>query len=69
MNQFPTREELETRSRKAEERLREIQDAYNTFVEKAAELEQEEAELMKQLASNIDQAKMYSILSKIDSLK
>jgi len=69
MDQFPTKEQLEQRTRKAEQRLREIQDAYKTFIEQVSALEKEESELMGELAQKIDQAKMYSILSKIDSLK
>lgn len=65
----PTREELLKRKQTAQVRLKKARSAYDTFTRVWDELKKEESELLKQLSTHIDKAKMYDVLKKIDELK
>ncbi len=64
---LPTQSDLASRQQQAQERLRELKDKYNEFVNFWETFQKEEADLLKEVHQHLDKEKLQVILKHIDN--
>jgi hypothetical protein len=66
---IPTQAEHEEHKKETQEKIRRLNEAYDSFVVGLDELEKEQNSLVSQLKKYMDKTKIHDILSKIHSIK
>lgn len=69
MEELPSQPQLLARQQEAQEKLRQLKDAYDEFIIFWQQLENQEKQILKEVHGQLDTAQMQSILQNIQELK
>lgn len=69
MEELPSQPQLLARQQEAQEKLRQLKDAYNEFIIFWQQMESQEKQIIKEIHGQLDTTQVQSILQNIQELK